>query len=68
MLYCSGQTPIHPSTMKIQASSIEEQTKQVIQNPELVLREAGLTFNNIVKTNVFFIRYATILWYECKVC
>jgi 2-iminobutanoate/2-iminopropanoate deaminase len=53
LLYCSGQTPIDPATMKIDADNIEEQTKRVIENLKLVLREAGLELNNVVKTNVF---------------
>jgi 2-iminobutanoate/2-iminopropanoate deaminase len=53
LLYCSGQTPIDPATMKIVAHTIEEQTKSVIENLKLVLKEAGLELNNVVKTNVF---------------
>jgi len=53
LLYCSGQTPIDPATMRVEAGTIEEQTKQVISNLELVLQKAGLTLKNVVKTNVF---------------
>ena len=53
LLYCSGQTPIDPATMKIEVDNIEEQTKRVINNLELVLQAAGLTLNNVVKTTVF---------------
>jgi 2-iminobutanoate/2-iminopropanoate deaminase len=53
LLYCSGQTPLNPATMKIEGNTIEEQTKRVIENLKLVLQEAGLELNNIVKTNVF---------------
>lgn len=53
LLYCSDQTPIDPATMKIEVDNIEEQTKRVINNLELVLQAAGLTLNNVVKTNVF---------------
>lgn len=53
LLYCSGQTPIDPATMKIEVDNIEEQTKRVINNLELVLQAAGLTINNVVKTTVF---------------
>ena len=53
LLYCSGQTPLDPETMKIEADTIEGQTKQVIENLKLVLQEAGLGLNTVVKTNVF---------------
>jgi 2-iminobutanoate/2-iminopropanoate deaminase len=51
-LYCSGQTPINPGTRKIEADTIEEQTKRVIENLKLVLPEVWLELNNVVKTNV----------------
>ncbi len=53
LLYCSGQTPIEPESMKIEVADIEGQTQRVIQNLEAVLQQAGLTLNDIVKTNVF---------------
>ena len=39
--------------MKIETDAIEEQTKRAIENLKLVLQEAGLELNNVVKTNVF---------------
>ena len=53
LLYCSGQTPLEPATMKIEETEIEGQTKRVIDNLKLVLNEAGLDLKNVVKTNVF---------------
>jgi 2-iminobutanoate/2-iminopropanoate deaminase len=53
LLYCSGQTPIDPQTNQIETSDIESQTRRVIQNLALVLREAGLNLSAVVKTNVF---------------
>jgi len=53
LLCCSGQTPIEPESMKIEVADIEGQTQRVIQNLEAVLQQAGLTLNDIVKTNVF---------------
>lgn len=53
VLYCSGQTPIHPVSMKIESPGIEEQTLRVIQNLEAVLQGAGLLLSDIVKTNVY---------------
>jgi 2-iminobutanoate/2-iminopropanoate deaminase len=53
LLFCSGQIPINPATGAIEAVTIEEQTRQVISNLENVLKAAGLTLSNVVKTTVF---------------
>ncbi|HEY5825845.1 MAG TPA: Rid family detoxifying hydrolase [Cyclobacteriaceae bacterium] len=53
LLYCSGQTPLDPITMKIEVSDIEGQTLRVIKNLEMVLGSAGLKLSDVVKTNVF---------------
>lgn len=53
LLYCSGQTPLEPSTMQVDVLDIEGQTKRVLDNLKLVLAEAGLTLADVVKTNVF---------------
>jgi 2-iminobutanoate/2-iminopropanoate deaminase len=53
LLYCSGQTPLDPKTMKITGNTIEEQTARVFENLEIVLKGCGLSLNNIVKTNVY---------------
>ncbi|MBI1769844.1 MAG: RidA family protein [Bacteroidetes bacterium] len=55
LLYCSGQTPVDPSTMKIEAADIESQTQRALKSLEIVLRAAGLSLSNIVKTNVFLV-------------
>jgi len=53
LLYCSGQTPIDPISMKVESSDIESQTHRVIENLKAVLEGAGLTLFDVVKTNVF---------------
>src|SRR5258706_6504370 len=53
LLYCSGQTPIDPVSMRVEATGIEDQTLRVIQNLKAVLEAAGLTLNDVVKTTVF---------------
>lgn len=52
-LYLSGQIPINPKTGKMVDSSIEEATKQVMENLQAVLKEAQMTFANVVKTSIF---------------
>ena len=53
LLYCSGQTPLVPASMKIEDDTIEGQTRQALKNLEMVLQAAGLNLTNVVKTNVF---------------
>ena len=50
-LYISGQVPINPATGKVEAETIEEQTEQVMKNIEAILRAAGYSFSDVVKSN-----------------
>ncbi len=52
-LYLSGQIPIDPKTGQIVDGGIVAQTEAVIRNIEAVLRAAGLSFANVVKTTCF---------------
>ena len=52
-VWCSGQIPINPETQKIEAVTIEDQTRQVIQNLKAVLEKAGSSLSKVVKTTVF---------------
>ena len=52
-LYTSGQIAINPATGDLVNSSIEDETKQVMENLKAVLHEAGMTFDDVVKTSIF---------------
>ncbi len=52
-LYISGQIPANPSTGEIVNGSIEEETHMVMKNLKAILNEAGLDFQNILKTSIF---------------
>lgn len=52
-IYCSGQIPINPATGAIEATTIEDQTRQAIANLSAVLAAAGASLANVVKTTVF---------------
>ena len=52
-VFCSGQTPLDPETMKIVGTTIEEQTQRVLNNLSIVLSGVGLSLRNIVKTTVY---------------
>ena len=49
-LYVSGQIPIDPATGKIVGGGITEQTHQVMQNINAILRAAGYSFADVVKS------------------
>jgi 2-iminobutanoate/2-iminopropanoate deaminase len=49
-LYISGQIPIIPATGKLVEGGIKEQTIQVFNNIEAILKEAGYSFSNVVKS------------------
>ncbi len=53
LLFLSGQTPIDPATGKLVAGDISVQTRRVFDNLEAVLRDAGLSMDDVVKCNVF---------------
>ncbi|MBC8335824.1 MAG: RidA family protein [Anaerolineales bacterium] len=53
LVFCSGQTPVDPATMKIVGTTIEEQTERALQNLSIVLEGLGLSLQNVVKTTVF---------------
>ena len=53
LVFCSGQTPLDPNTMKLVGTTIEEQTKRVLDNLSIVLAGIGLTLKSIVKTTVY---------------
>ena len=52
-LYCAGQIPLDPKTGEIVSKEVGAQTRQVMQNISAVLRAAGLSFENVVKTTIF---------------
>ena len=53
MLFTSGQIPINPATGNIEATTISEQTEQVMKNLGAVLTEAGTSFEKAIKTTCF---------------
>lgn len=51
-LFTSGQIPLTPEGQLIDRS-IEEQTKQVLQNVRAVLQAAGSDLDRVIKTTVY---------------
>ena len=55
-LYCSGQIAIDPqSGSMISNGTIEDETKQVLNNLTEVLREAGATAKNVIKSTIYLV-------------
>lgn len=52
-LYISGQIPIDPKSGMLIQGDITHQTEQVMKNLEAVLKAAGMSFENVVKTSIF---------------
>ncbi|WP_316802719.1 RidA family protein [Pedobacter nototheniae] len=52
-LFVSGQIAINPESGELNLVNIEEETHQVMRNLKAVLLEAGLDFENVVKTTIF---------------
>ena len=52
-LYISGQIPLIPSTMELFSGTIKEETELVMESLKSILNEAGMNFENVVKTTIF---------------
>ena len=52
-LYVSGQIAINPKTGELINGSIKEETQLVMENLKAVLKEAGMTFENVIKSTIF---------------
>jgi len=52
-LYISGQIPINPATGNLVEGDIKKETRQSMENLKAILTEAGMTFENVVKSTIF---------------
>src|SRR5512139_764704 len=55
LLFVSGQIPLDPSTGVLVAGDIAAQTNRVMLNLEGILKAAGATFDDVVRTTVFLV-------------
>jgi len=53
LVFTAGQIPINPATGKVEATTIEDQTRQALRNVDAVLRAAGSGLHKVVKMTVF---------------
>lgn len=52
-LYASGQIALDPITGELVLDDIETETRQVMNNIQAILEEAGLTFRDVIKCSIF---------------
>lgn len=52
-LFISGQLAMDPASNKLVGTTIEEQTSQVLNNIESILRAQNLALKDVVKTEVY---------------
>lgn len=53
MIFTSGVIPVNPETNELVTGSIEVQAEQAIGNLAALLKEAGSSVDNVIKTTVF---------------
>ena len=57
-LFASGQIPINPATGNVEAQGITAQAEQSMKNVGEILKAAGLTYDNVVKTTCYLAEIA----------
>lgn len=58
LIYFSGQIPIDSQTGKIIEGDVKVQTQQCLKNLSSVLKAAGVTSDDVVKTTVYLVDMA----------
>ncbi len=51
-IFVSGQGPVDPQTAKVQGDTIEEQTKQTLENIKAILETNGTSLSAVIKVTV----------------
>lgn len=52
-LYISGQICINPQTGELENNDVQQETRRCMTNLDAILKAAGMTFSNVVKTTIF---------------
>ena len=53
LVFTSGVLPVDPVTGEIYSGDVQVQTELILNNLENILKEAGCTLKNVVKTTVY---------------
>ena len=57
MIFCAGQIPLDPATMKLVEGDITVQTRRALTNLSNVLEAAGSSLSRVMKTTVFLANF-----------
>lgn len=52
-LYISGQICMDPYTNELKNQTVQDETRQVMENLKAILEEAKTGFNNVIKSTIF---------------
>lgn len=52
LVFCSGQIPLDPATMKVVSGDVADEAHQVMKNMAAVLEAAGSSLSRVVKTTI----------------
>ena len=53
LFFISGQICIDPASGALKNKDVQQETHQVMHNLKMILQEAGMDFNNVVKTTIY---------------
>jgi len=53
LVYTSGQIALDPTSMELAGEDVQTQTHRVLQNLQAILKSAGTSLDNVIKTTVF---------------
>ena len=53
LLFISGQIAINPTNNELLTGDATAEAKQIMQNLQAILMEAGVSFEHVVKTSIF---------------
>lgn len=53
LLFVSGQIPLDPKTGELVSGDVQKAAERSLENIGAILKEAGTSFDNVVKTTVF---------------
>ncbi|MFZ0489659.1 MAG: RidA family protein [Salegentibacter sp.] len=53
MLFISGQIALDPESGELHTDNLEKETERVMENLKAILAEAGMDFENVLKTSIF---------------
>lgn len=53
LLFISGQIPLDPQTGELVNATLQDETHQCMKNLEAILKNAGLSFENVIKSTIF---------------